>query len=182
MISGGRPPLGRPQSAVSLNRQENPRQKVKKLDLRPVTAGRASEYAGANNPHKSFLTLPPSSRASSRVSTARSPSGLAPGGASARISRRYRFDELGTPLDKLLPHTTHFDVVTQQDENALAVPSKRDYLRIYYSDYLSQKPPAVEDKPTFADPDKRYPSPVKPVTTACYALGENSAQFSLVLD
>lgn len=167
MISGGRPPLGRPQSAVSLNREEN-RPKVKKLDLRPVTASR--EHGGANNPHKSFLTLPSSSRASSRISTARSPSGLAPAVASARISRRYRFDERCTPLDKLLPHTTHFDVVTQQDENALAVPSKRDYLRIYYSDYLSQKPPAVEDKPTFADPDKRYPSPVKLVTTACCAL------------
>lgn len=30
--------------------------------------------------------------------------------------------------------------------------SKRDYLRIYYSDYLSQRPVDHEDRPKFADP------------------------------
>ena len=103
---------------------------------------------------KSFLTLP-SSRESSRPSTARDSAGPP---SERTITRRYRFggnSVRSSPLEKLLPQTTHFDIVAPQEETALAVPSKRDYLRIYYSDYLSQKPPTVQDKPQFADAHER---------------------------
>lgn len=122
---------------------------VSKLDLQRVTGG-------SSGGPKSFLTLP-SSRASSRPSTARESVGPSQSVSSTRtITRRYRFGSDGAkPLEKLLPQTSHFDIVPPQEETGLAVPSKRDYLRIYYSDYLSQRPPALEDKPQFADDHER---------------------------
>ena len=78
-----------------------------------------------------------------------------------RITRRYRFnDAMDRPLARRLPKISHFDVriVDHLTEESLAdpagrfeVPSQRDYLRVYYSDFLSQPPVEQVDRPKFVD-------------------------------
>jgi hypothetical protein len=88
-----------------------------------------------------------------------------------RIIRRFTFrDSLSNrPIAKRLPQISHFDVRVDKDEmNATVsstergnhlypvgvVPSKRDYLRVYYSDFLGQAPPEDAQRPRFADSDE----------------------------
>ena len=81
-----------------------------------------------------------------------------------RITRRYRFnDSLDRPLNKRLPKISHFDVrvaehltdATMSDPTGrFEVPSQRDYLRVYYSDFLSQPPVEAADRPRFVDSEE----------------------------
>ena len=85
-----------------------------------------------------------------------------------RIIRRYRFNESrpGTKsVDKRLPQLSHFDVRVGKLsfsstpsapflDTASTVPSKCDYLRVYYSDFLSQHPTEDADKPKYSDVDE----------------------------
>ena len=78
-----------------------------------------------------------------------------------RITRRFRFnDTLDRPLAKRLPKISHFDVrianhLTEESmtdpSGRFEVPSQRDYLRVYYSDFLSQPPVEQVDRPKFVD-------------------------------
>ena len=86
-----------------------------------------------------------------------------------RIIRRFRFQDSASgdrPLEKRLPQISFFDVkmdpkslspraqngATDKRNPPAIIPSKRDYLRVYYSDFLGQEEPQQEDRPQFVDP------------------------------
>jgi hypothetical protein len=80
-----------------------------------------------------------------------------------RVIRRFNFGTSLRPIQARLPQISHFDVrmhnlsFGNQDSNqaetdrSSTVPAKTDYLRVYYSDFLSQPPICDVEKLRFAD-------------------------------
>jgi hypothetical protein len=97
-----------------------------------------------------------------------------PSTAGGRVIRRYNF-QLGrlnrtsspAAVQSRLPQISHFDVrmsklsfASDPDQNrapappadtASTVPTKCDYLRVYYSDFLSQHPTEDQDRPRYLE-------------------------------